>query len=189
MARRKRAAEELPAYYERVYVLDSAIRTLAEESEAKPGIETGGVLVGFADTDLNAVVVTAASGPGPNAHHGRNTFDRDRAYCQEFLDRHAAATDGIVDFVGEWHKHREPDPWPSSTDVRTYRTLAADPNCHLALPVVLITGVRTVSRMPVKEAYVHVNAFVFRQDGFVSRRVRLLQSEAYADLLVEGRID
>ena len=185
-------SEELPAHYDRVYVLEAAVHTMAMESEFKPGVETGGVLVGFVDSDLNAVVVTAASGPGPNALHTPNTFNRDRAFCQAFLERHVAATSGVVDFVGEWHKHREPDPQPSPIDANTYCGLAQDPACHLALPLVLIVGTATRRRKLRVEQYVGVNAFVFRADGFVQRPIRQLPDEAYKDLLVrlsEGSVD
>lgn len=189
VAQRNRPEPGLPAYHERVYVLNSAIRTMAEESEAKPAMETGGVLVGFVDSDLNAIVATAASGPGPAAHHGPRTFNRDRVFCQDFLDWHAETTYGAVDFIGEWHKHREPNPWPSHRDMKTYRGLAADPDCHLESPLVLITGTRRTSRRPVKETYVCTNAFIFREDGFVPRCVRPLSSDAYTDLLADSVSD
>jgi len=179
----------LPRYYDRVYILNSATRARAVETELKPGLETGGVLVGFVDSNLRAAVVVAASGPGPQAHHGSTTFNRDRAFCQAFLDHYAAATGGVIDFVGEWHKHRELNPRPSYVDVNTYRQLAADPACHRELPVVLITGTRLVSRKPPIEEYACVNAFVFRRDGFVSRAVHQLPDEAYRDLLVDVHTD
>jgi len=182
--RRKREARDPQDQYGRVHVLASAVRTIAEESESKPGSETGGVLVGFFDSGLGAIVVTAASGPGPLAHHGPSTFNRDRAYCQAFLDTHAAATRGLVDFVGEWHKHPEPNPWPSPVDVKTYTRLAIDPQCHVSLPLVLIVGVSTCSLAPPVESYHRTNAFVFCRDGFTPRRVQLLPDEAYLDLLV-----
>lgn len=177
--------DPLPAHIARVYALRSVERTVAEQSEAKVGLETGGVLVGFMDRMLNAIVITGASGPGPKAHHGRTTFNRDREFCQAFIDRHAGDTDGRIDFVGEWHKHPEPDPWPSSVDQRTYRHLAVDPDSHIDRPVILITGTvpERGPRRRRKDRYVGVNAFVFRADGFEPREVRWLPDEAYLDLL------
>jgi integrative and conjugative element protein (TIGR02256 family) len=182
MARKTR--QLLPDYYQRVYVVESAMQAMARETEMKPGLETGGVLVGFVDSALHAVVVIAASGPGPHAQHGPNTFNRDREHCQAFLDRYVEMTHGVADFVGEWHKHREPDPRPSPTDVQTYRRLAADPACHCALPLVLITGACVISHYPLSEQYVRVNAFVFRRDGYIHQSVRTLLDEAYQDLLI-----
>jgi integrative and conjugative element protein (TIGR02256 family) len=179
---RKQHPVILEPHYERVYIVESAVRDIAQECERKPGVETGGVLVGFVDSGLHAVVVTAVSGPGPHAHHGATTFNRDPVFCQAFLDHHVLMTNGLVDFVGEWHKHREPDPWPSSVDINTYRKLALDPRCHLALPLVLIAGTTTDARSPRVDHYVQVKAFVFRVDGFIHRPVRPLPDEAYRDV-------
>lgn len=71
--------------FDRLYVLRAVEETIRAESERKHGVETGGVLVGFADPRLKAVVATDASLPGPKAHHGRTTFNRDRAYCRHSL--------------------------------------------------------------------------------------------------------
>jgi integrative and conjugative element protein (TIGR02256 family) len=180
---RKHLVVELPPYYKRVYITNSAVHTLKAESLAKPGFETGGVLVGFTDTTLHAVVVVAASGPGAHAEHGPTTFSRERAFCQSFLDYYAQSTNEIVDFVGEWHKHPEPNPKPSRVDIQTYRRLAADPQCHCELPLVLIVGTRTVSKSPLHEEFVQTNAYIFRRDGFVSRPVRQLPDDAYSDLI------
>lgn len=158
---------------------------MARETQAKVSLETGGVLVGFLDSRLDAVVITAASGPGPKAHHGVFTFNRDREFCQDFIDRHAGDSSGVIDFVGEWHKHPEVNPSPSPTDCSTYRRLSVDKNSHVDRPVVLITGARRVqdAGKPRREEYVCVNAFVFRADGFETRAIRWLPDEAYAELL------
>ncbi len=184
--RRRQRQSPLPPYYNRVYILEAARQVIAQESEAKYGIETGGVLVGFVDSGLHVVVVTAASGPGPHATHGPTTFNRDRAFCQIFLDTHARETGGIIDFVGEWHKHREPAPQPSQVDIKTYRRLAADSHCHLELPLVLIVGTEAKQDPIPVDAFVCVNAFVFRRDGFVQRPVHQLPDDAYQPLLVDS---
>lgn len=175
----------LPPHVARVYALRSVERVLIEESEAKVGLETGGVLVGFVDAKLDAVVITGASGPGANARHGPTSFNRDREFCQAFIDRHAGDTQGRIDFVGEWHKHPEPDPWPSPVDRDTYMRLAVDPAAHVERPVVLITGTEP-ARGPRRrriDRYVGVNGFAFRADGFEPREIRWLPDEAYLDLL------
>ncbi|MDB4873811.1 MAG: hypothetical protein JWM41_257 [Gemmatimonadetes bacterium] len=178
----------LPSHLARVYALRSVEQTLKSESESKAGVETGGVLVGFLDHKLDAVVVTAASGPGPGARHSAFSFNRDRAFCQAFIDRHAAESAGCIDFVGEWHKHPEPNPWPSPTDCSTYVKLAIDANSHVDRPVVLISGTTRTREIGWRwvEAYVGVNAFVFRAHGFEQRPIRWLPDEAYDDLIAHG---
>jgi len=162
-----------------VYLLRSVELTLIAETEKRPGVETGGVLVGFVDARLIAVVVTAASGPGPRATHGRYHFNRDARFCQRFLDESASATRGVVDFVGEWHKHPEPDPHPSSQDRATYVALAGRGASDTPRPLVLIVGTWPTPRGHV---YVGTNAFVFSADGFEQRKVEWRADDAYADL-------
>lgn len=175
------------AFFERLYLLQSVEETLRWEIARRPRLETGGVLVGFTDSHLNAVVVTAASGPGPKAHHGPFTFNRDREFCQAFLDRYAAATSRRVDFVGEWHKHPEPDPRPSDVDRSTYRALASNRNARTPRPVVLIAGTESIRQDDGSvEGYTHVNGFIFRADGEIQRSIRWLADDAYADLRLDG---
>jgi integrative and conjugative element protein (TIGR02256 family) len=145
-------------------------------------VETGGVLAGFVDSVLNAVVITAASGPGPKAIHGRYNFNRDAEFCQRFLNRQARLTSGVIDFVGEWHKHPETDPHPSPQDIDTYRKLAANKDANVPMPVLLIIGTYPQLRRA-RDAYARLNAFVFSRKGFVDRDVRWLADDAYLDLL------
>lgn len=155
------------------------------ESERMVGVETGGVLVGFVDTTLDAVVVTGASGPGPKALHAPNSFNRDRAFCQAYLDAQVQASRGLIDFVGEWHKHREPDPWPSPIDVDTYTRLAVDPKCHLNQVVVLITGTMPEGRLwRRRDAYVRTNAFIVTAGPCCPRKIEMLPDEAYLHLAI-----
>lgn len=167
-------------------MLRAVEETLRVETERKQGLETGGVLVGFVDQHLNAIVITEASEPGPRARHGPTTFNRDRKHCQTFLDKCAAASGGIVDFVGEWHKHPEPNPSPSPIDVNTYRRLARDPAANAPCPVVLIVGVERTVRRLARERYTKTNGFIFTRSGFVTQEIQWLTTAAYTDLLVAG---
>lgn len=172
-----------PPHYRRICSLRSVEAALAVESERMVGVETGGVLAGFIDPRLDALVIVAASGPGSRALHLPALFNRDPAYCQAWLDKLAAASSGRVDFVGEWHKHREPDPTPSPTDRDTFTRLAANADCHLTRIALLIAGTAAVGRWPRRrDEYVRANGWSVRADGLVARDVEWLPDEAYSDL-------
>ncbi|MBI3568898.1 MAG: Mov34/MPN/PAD-1 family protein [Gemmatimonadetes bacterium] len=181
-ARRRVRVTDAPPYFSEVCILCEVERAIAREAEARVGLETGGVLIGFTDQSRNAVVVVGASGPGPRARHRRDAFNRDRAFCQAYLDAAAQRSGGRIDFVGEWHKHREPDPYPSPTDQATYRALAADPRAGLAQVVVLIAGTTPQSRPTAEDRYARTRPFVFVRTGFAPRALRILPNAAYADL-------
>jgi integrative and conjugative element protein (TIGR02256 family) len=102
--------------------------------------ETGGVLAGRGGLSMGGAHITDASGPGPKARRTMYSFSRDTTYCQRFLDRLAVESRGEVDYLGEWHKHHETEPRPSSRDITTSRNIAASPDYHVEVCVLLIIG-------------------------------------------------
>src|SRR5947208_1031615 len=109
-------------------LIHTPVLDLIESMAAKATrAETGGVLAGRGDLTKGEVHVTNASEPGPKARSTMFSFSRDTSYCQQFLDRVAGETQGEVDYLGEWHKHHEVEPRPSSQDVATARNIALNP--------------------------------------------------------------
>lgn len=113
---------------------------LERESSAFPNDETGGVIAGEGNISNGPALITAASGPGPQAKRSRFSFQRDTEYCQQLLNAWAVDSMGGTDYLGEWHKHHESNPTPSSTDILTCRRIAIDPNYHVEECLLLIIG-------------------------------------------------
>jgi integrative and conjugative element protein (TIGR02256 family) len=124
----------------RVCIHREAIAFVERESVGSPRTETGGVLAGRGSLEAGEVHVTHASEPGPGARRMRYSFARDTLFCQRFLDEVAIQTEGLVDYVGEWHKHHEVVPRPSWRDVRTAAEIADNPDYHVRLCLLLIIG-------------------------------------------------
>jgi integrative and conjugative element protein (TIGR02256 family) len=124
----------------RVCIHRDAVAFVERESTGSPLTETGGVLAGRGSLESGEVHVTHASGPGPRARRTRYSFARDTPFCQRFLDEVATNTEGLVDYVGEWHKHQESVPRPSWRDVRTAAEIAANPDYHVRLCLLFIIG-------------------------------------------------
>lgn len=100
------------------------------------GRETGGIVLGV-DMGLGGdVVVRRCGDAGPRSVRNRNRFSRDVVHAQQLADA-AYAHDGST-WVGEWHTHLVDLPTPSSTDLRTFRKLLADPETGLARVIALI---------------------------------------------------
>ena len=103
--------------------------------------ETGGIIGGRGTIEKHNVVITNASGPGPRAIHEKAFFSRDTKYCQSLADTWARKTLGNIDYLGEWHKHLEPNPWPSPRDIRTLKNIAGNKYYHVNNPILIIIGI------------------------------------------------
>ena len=102
--------------------------------------ETGGILVGRIKGDR--VIVLAASDAGPQAIREPTRFERDGAYCQEFLRAKVTELGGEADYVGEWHSHPGSTAAPSPRDTKSFIEIAADPNILTTAPVLIIVAPR-----------------------------------------------
>lgn len=97
--------------------------------------ETGGALAGF--TSRNSVVITHATGPGPQAERGRASFRRDGDSTQDAVDQIFGDTGGVSDYVGEWHSHPSP-VGPSTTDRRAMSRISGNPAYRTPEPILVI---------------------------------------------------
>jgi integrative and conjugative element protein (TIGR02256 family) len=102
-----------------------AADTIQREAPASvDGSETGGILLGH-DLD-EAIAVTIAGDPGPNAARRPDGFLRDLAHARQLADE-AYERDGSV-WIGEWHTHPSSPATPSDIDMNTYGKLLVDPD-------------------------------------------------------------
>lgn len=122
--------------YGRAELSPAARASLLAQTRARRGAETGGILVGRLDGDT--LLVTRASPSGPRALHARFRFRRDTRFLQQWLDAHVARTDGLEDYIGEWHVHPALDAPPSRTDRRSLWRVARRSNYPTDEPLLLI---------------------------------------------------
>jgi len=90
-------------------------------SNAYPN-ETGGLLIGY-DAG-NGLVITAITGPGPNAIHKPNTLTPDYAYHDAEIERIYSESGRRHTYLGDWHSHPDGGSMLSSKDKRTLRAIA-----------------------------------------------------------------
>lgn len=67
--------------------------------------ETGGVLLGYYDFNIKAVVVVAGLPAPPNSKASLGSFERGVAGLAEAVKDAATRTAGMVGYIGEWHSH------------------------------------------------------------------------------------
>ncbi|SMF13925.1 ThiF family adenylyltransferase [Pseudogulbenkiania subflava] len=67
--------------------------------------ETGGVLLGYHDFNVGAIVLVDALPAPPDSRASAGTFERGTAGLVQAVQEASARTAGIVGYVGEWHSH------------------------------------------------------------------------------------
>jgi integrative and conjugative element protein (TIGR02256 family) len=88
--------------------------------------ETGGVLLGFWDFNISALVLVDALPAPSDSVANRESFVRGTAGLLEKIAEVQRRTAGIVGYVGEWHSHPEGvRAQPSTDDLAQLATLAA----------------------------------------------------------------
>ncbi|HRI32854.1 MAG TPA: ThiF family adenylyltransferase [Saprospiraceae bacterium] len=126
------------------------------ESEMKdlilknPKVETGGVLAGKIDTTGN-FVITNASGPGPNAIHSATKFEKDKEFCQKFLDDLFLSSNKEIVYIGEWHSHPNENNNPSNTDIKSLSEISFQKEYLTDIPIMIIftnTGIPSCTIHP-----------------------------------------
>jgi integrative and conjugative element protein (TIGR02256 family) len=125
------------------HVSNSALGSIERECRRYPDAETGGILVGFrtghsTDADVS-VIITHATGPGPNSQRSAAHFVKDTPYLQSELEMLFQYHQ--VNYLGVWHKHPSDLPVPSSGDVASAmeelegRTVGLD---ELMIPIAVV---------------------------------------------------
>jgi integrative and conjugative element protein (TIGR02256 family) len=80
--------------------------------------ETGGVLLGYYDFTVGALVLVAALPAPADSTSTAGSFERGVDGLKEAVEEAARRTAGVVGYVGEWHSHpRGQSATPSSDDV------------------------------------------------------------------------
>lgn len=90
-----------------------------------PG-ETGGILLGYHDFNLNLLVVVDASQAPTDSESTATTFKRGTAGVKQLIESAATRTANIVQYIGEWHSHPpKVSAYPSVDDKIQVLNLAA----------------------------------------------------------------
>ncbi len=128
------------AAYRCVVMSQEALDKISTLSLASNGIETGGVLIGCPVSldDGVALVICHATLPGEGAIRTPAYFDRDKEYCGKIVNAYHTTSDGVLNYVGEWHSHPGRDTRPSSLDNASLFLVARDRGYTINSPVSLI---------------------------------------------------
>ena len=158
-----------------------ALEAIATHAAASAdGRETGGILLGYEENDLGAMLVMEAGNPGPNAERRPDFFRRDLTHAQRLADE-ALANSGSR-WIGEWHTHPGGTLAPSRTDLRTYRSFLRDPELGFSSFLAVIVG-------PGEEGWARPRAAAWLIEPRRILSALLLPRAGRLELTVEGRAD
>lgn len=165
----------------KLYITRQARQAIEDEARrhhdpAGIGHETGGILIGRRlDQEPDAILIVAATGPGPNARRSELSFEPDTDYANQELGK-IRALYPQVDYIGTWHKHPPGLLRFSAGDVATAHQAFADPDYKMQEVVSPIVTVDDDGQVAIRYYY-------------MSRRMARSQ-EAFIDLgAIETLID
>lgn len=133
-------------------------------------LETGGILLGH--NMGQTMTLRAVIGPGPEATHGRFSFDPDQAWQEKEVAHAWTAAGGKLDYLGDWHTHPNGRPHPSKVDIEALRRIRDAPNARAAKPIMLIVAPRGSADINVRAHELHS-----RRRGSAEVRVEVRQVE------------
>ena len=117
-----------------VFLSDRAYTSLLAEVSEHPGIETGGVFLGYIDEKACHIIETID--PGPQSRHEELYFEYDRDYCTWLVNKAARLYKNNPTLVGLWHRHPGSFDRFSQLDMMTNRTFA-QLSCHGAVSLLV----------------------------------------------------
>ena len=102
--------------------------------------ENGGVLLGKKDIESETYFVTDLSVPSSKDIKRRFSFIRNKDVAQKLIDQRWKDSDGVENYLGEWHTHPEMNP-PSSVDKKLINTIIEDKSNVFSKVFLIILGI------------------------------------------------
>lgn len=95
--------------------------------EQFPGqVEAGGILLGKYDLLSHTYYISGITTPNKNDRAGSSFFIRNKKSAQKEINKAWKKSNGIVNYLGEWHTHCCQHPLPSLTDLNFIKQIAED---------------------------------------------------------------
>ncbi len=120
---------------------DHVLQHLAELRNAKLPNETGGVLVGSLDLARKIAYIVDTIPSPPDSEEWPTVYIRGCRGLRRQVDELAARTDGIIQYIGEWHSHPNGSrTQPSPDDCQVFTWLADLMGCDGLPAIMMIVG-------------------------------------------------
>ena len=103
--------------------------------------ESGGILLGRQIENREEYILSDISEPTKKDKKGRFSFTRDKQSAQFVIDQKWKETNGVENYLGEWHTHPECNPTPSQIDRNLVRQVINDNSNVFTKVFLIIVGV------------------------------------------------
>ena len=100
----------------RLEISESVLNIFSANQQKTNSKEKGGILLGKRELATNTYVITEISLPSKKDSAGYSFFVRDKKAAQKVINNRWTESDGIINYLGEWHTHCCEYPIPSLTD-------------------------------------------------------------------------
>lgn len=117
---------------------DGVLQQLLHWSAGSKKLETGGILAGYYNDELNKAFIIQGSDAPKDSKHMRYTFYRGVKGLHEWLEMIWEKEKAY--YLGEWHFHPYASSKRSSTDNKQMCHIAKDISYHCPEPILLIIG-------------------------------------------------
>lgn len=102
--------------------------------------ESGGIILGSQSEAGLDFVVKDMTLPSPTDDFGPYHYMRDKEAANKLIAKAWEESDGIVNYLGEWHTHNESLPHPSYVDKDLMRQVAHNGSCLFDRAFMMILG-------------------------------------------------
>lgn len=129
---------ELPIKKELHITYDVSLELYENRQVSAGKYEAGGILLGSIYDDF--IQIEAISTPGGSDIRKPSFFQRDRDRAQRLINQAHEYSQGITNYLGEWHTHYQKTPRPSSLDISEMQKTFEKSKLPLQFIVAIIVG-------------------------------------------------
>jgi len=110
-----------------LYIEDVSLTKLSKYlQESNTSKEAGGILIGKQAEGQEEYYLCDVSEPSSMDKRSRFSFIRNKVSAQQIIDKKWHESNGIENYLGEWHSHPENSPTPSYLDRKLIRQIVRD---------------------------------------------------------------
>ncbi len=122
-----------------VVIPDYTYRKMYRYRQTGRNFERGGAIAGYLGV-TGEWVIASVMRPSTRSRAGRSWFERDLYSAQQFVNRLFEESDGVQNYLGEWHTHPSETPVASELDYHMLNDLLNNSRLEIDFLIGIILG-------------------------------------------------